>query len=110
MNNPVTQGLRAMLAAGKDNALLRVTLGKAALDDGQPADALTHLQRATELDSTYSVAWKLLGKAHLALDDTDGARRAWNEGLACAQAKGDAQVVKELTVFLRRLDKQSPSA
>ena len=27
--------------------------------------------------------------------------------MACAQAKGDAQVVKELQVFLKRLDKQA---
>lgn len=106
MNDTVTRGLEALLAAGKDSALLRVTLGKAALDGDKPADALAHLQRATELDPAYSVAWKLLGKAHLALDDAEGARRAWNQGLACAQAKGDAQVVKELGVFLKRLDKQ----
>ena len=101
----MTQGLQAMLAAGKDNALLRVTLGKAALDAGQPVDAIPHLQRAVEQDPHYSVAWKLLGKAQLALGQTDAARAAWTEGLRCAEAKGDAQVVKELGVFLRRLDK-----
>ena len=108
--NPVTQGLQALLAAGKDSAMLRVTLGKAALDEDKPADALVHLQRATEQDPHYSTAWKLLGKAHLALGDTEAARRAWNQGLACAQAKGDAQVVKELGVFLKRLDKANPPA
>ena len=105
--HPMTERLEALLAAGKETALLRYTLGKAALDSEQPAAALPHLLRATALDPQYSVAWKLLGKAHLALDDTTAARQAWESGLACAQAKGDAQVVKELGVFLKRLDKQA---
>lgn len=105
MNNPMTQRLQALLEAGKETALLRYTLGKAALDDEQPAAALEHLLRATALDAHYSVAWKLLGKAHLALGDSAAARQAWERGLACAQQKGDAQVVKELTVFMKRLDK-----
>ena len=104
--NPMTQRLQALLEAGKETALLRYTLGKAALDDDQAAAALEHLLRATALDAHYSVAWKLLGKAQLALGDTAAARQAWESGLACAQDKGDAQVVKELGVFLKRLDKQ----
>ncbi|MEG3002005.1 MAG: hypothetical protein RR855_15800 [Comamonas sp.] len=107
--NPMTQRLQALLEAGKETALLRYTLGKAALDDDQAAAALEHLLRATALDAHYSVAWKLLGKAQLALGDTAAARQAWESGLACAQDKGDAQVVKELSVFLKRLNKQQGS-
>lgn len=103
--NPMTERLEALLATGKETALLRFTLGKAALDEDRPADALAHLLRATALDPHYSVAWKLLGKAQLTVGDTNAARQAWKQGLACAQEKGDAQVVKELTVFLKRLDK-----
>jgi len=103
--NPMAQRLEALLAAGKETALLRCTLGKAALDDDQPDAALAHLLRATALDPHYSVAWKLLGKAQLALGDSAAARQAWQQGLACAQDQGDAQVVKELGVFLKRLDR-----
>lgn len=108
--NPMVRNLENLLAAGKDSALLRCTLGKAYADDGQAEVARAHLQQATALDPAYSVAWKLLGKAELALGDTVAARRAWQQGLACAQARGDAQVVKELQVFLRRLDKQAGMA
>lgn len=104
----MTRNLEAMLAAGKDSALLRYTLGKAYLDAGEPARAREHLERACALDPRYSVAWKLLGKASLELGDPEAARGAWNQGLECAAAKGDAQVVKELGVFLRRLDKARP--
>lgn len=103
--NDMTQRLEAMLATGKETALLRYTLGKNYLDAEQYAVAREHLARAVALDAQYSVAWKLLGKTALELGDRSAAREAWSQGLACAEAKGDAQVVKELGVFLRRLDK-----
>ncbi len=103
--NPMVDKLQAMLAAGKDSALLRYTLGKAFLDAGQLEVAREHLLSATQQDAQYSVAWKSLGKACLELNDVAAARKAWEQGLVCAEAKGDAQVAKELTVFLRRLDK-----
>jgi predicted Zn-dependent protease len=108
--NPMVRNLEAMLAAGKDSALLRCTLGKAYLDDGQAQVACEHLLHATQLDPDYSMPWKLLGKARLALGDARAARQAWDRGLACAQEKGDAQVVKELQVFLRRLGKDAGPA
>ena len=104
--NPIAERLEALLAAGKDTALLRCTLGQAALDAEDNTKATEHLQQAVTLDPHYSVAWKLLGKARLAQGDTAAAREAWTQGLASAEAKGDAQVVKELRVFLKRLDKQ----
>ena len=58
-----------------------------------------------EQDPKYSAAWKLLGKALQAEGDLDGARTAWTDGLAAAQAHGDKQAEKEMTVFLRKLDK-----
>ena len=102
--------LQAMLDKGQDNALLRMTLGKAALDEDHAADAVLHLSRATEFDPQLSVAWKLLGKARLAQGEPAAAREAWNQGIASAEAKGDAQVGKELRVFLKRLDKQEGGA
>ena len=97
--------LEAMLAKGQETSLARMTVGKAYLEAEQPDIARTHLLRATELHPEFSVAWKFLGKAELALGHPTAARVAWERGLACAQAMGDAQVTKELGVFLRRLDK-----
>lgn len=100
-----TEALEKMLAKGMDNALLRFGLGKAQLDGGQAAQAAEHLRRCVEFDPTYSAAWKLLGKALQAAGDSDGARQAWQQGIAAAQTKGDKQAEKEMTVFLRKLDK-----
>ena len=72
---------------------------------GYAVKAAEHLRRCVEQDPKYSAAWKLLGKALQAEGDLDGARTAWTDGLAAAQAHGDKQAEKEMTVFLRKLDK-----
>ncbi|WP_160285388.1 tetratricopeptide repeat protein [Pseudomonas knackmussii] len=103
------EGLEKMLAKGVDNPLLRFGLGKGYLDAGEAARAAVHLRRCVEQDPKYSAAWKLLGKALQAEGDLDGARAAWSDGLAAAQAHGDKQAEKEMTVFLRKLDKAQNS-
>lgn len=99
------ESLEKMLAKGVDNALLRFGLGKAWLDQGEAAQAATHLQRCVEFDPKYSAAWKLLGKAQQARGDLVAARQAWQHGVLAAQAHGDKQAEKEMTVFLAKLEK-----
>jgi len=95
-----------MLASGKDGALLRFGLGNEYLKAGDVLNAVTHLRRAVALDPGYSAAWKLLGKALLAVDRRDEALAAWQEGIAAAERKGDKQAMKEMEVFARRLVRQ----
>lgn len=95
-----------MIAAGRDGALLRFTLGNLYLEEGDAAQAAEHLQQAVALDEGYAAAWKQLGKALLALGREEDARAAWNRGIETATAKGSVQAVKEMEVQLRRLDKQ----
>ena len=102
-----TEALEKMLAKGVDNSLLRFGLGKGYLDAGEAAKAAEHLQRCVEHDPQYSAAWKLLGKAHQAGGNLDAARSAWQSGLEAAQAKGDKQAEKEMSVFVRKLDKSA---
>jgi len=102
----VLESLEKMLAKGMDNALLRFGLGKGYLDLGDSAKAIEHLQRCVEFDPKYSAAWKLLGKAWLASGDTEQARKAWQQGLIAAAGHGDKQAEKEMTVFLKKLQKQ----
>lgn len=101
------ESLEKMFAKGMDNALLRFGLGKGYLDAGDPARATEHLQRCVEFDPRYSAAWKLLGKACLAAGDTAQARRAWEEGIQAAIGHGDKQAEKEMTVFLKKLDRNA---
>jgi len=97
--------LEAMLARGQDSALLRYGLGGEHLKAGQPDKAIEHLRQAVLLDPKYSAAWKLLGKALTDVGRTDDAIKAYEDGIRVAEEKGDKQAVKEMRVFLRRLQK-----
>jgi len=94
-----------MLVAGRDNALLRFSLGNAYLGAGEPAQAVPHLQKAVEHDPNYSAAWKLLGRALNEAGDAKAALEAYRQGIAVAEKKGDIQAAKEMTVFARRIEK-----
>ena len=98
--------LQKMLAAGKDSALLRFSLGNEWLKRDDAAAAVEHLTKAIELDSKYSAAWKLLGKAREAAGDVAGAAETYRQGIETAQANGDQQAAREMQVFLRRLEKR----
>ena len=97
--------LEALIAAGKDSPAVRFGLGKACLERSDTTASRTHLERAVELDPSYSAAWKLLGKACAAGGDASGAADAYRRGIAAASAKGDRQAAKEMEVFLRRLER-----
>jgi predicted Zn-dependent protease len=94
-----------MLASGRDGALLRFSLGNEHLKAGDAAAAVEHLQRAVEVDPNYTAAWKLLGKAHDVAGDRASALEAYRRGIAVAQARGDKQAEKEMTVFARRIER-----
>src|SRR5690606_40436852 len=97
--------LEHILAKGLDSPLRRSGLGKGYRDAGEPGKAVDHLRRCVEQDPKYSAAWKLLAKALQVSGDQDGARQAWQQGLVAAQGHGDKQAEKEMTVFLKKLDK-----
>ncbi|MBP1473083.1 tetratricopeptide repeat protein [Frateuria sp. MAH-13] len=103
MSSSLIAGLRAQCGGPRDGALLRFSLGNALFGEGQAAEAIDELRRALAFDPAYSAAWKLLGKACLAMDDRTGAAEAWRQGIAAASQRGDKQAEKEMTVFLRRL-------
>ena len=94
-----------MLAAGRDGALLRFSLGTEHLKAGDAARAATHLERAVALDPDYTAAWKLLGKALDAAGRPADALAAYRSGIAVAQRKGDKQAGREMEVFARRIEK-----
>jgi Tfp pilus assembly protein PilF len=99
----------ALLASGKDGALLRFGLGLQYLKRGEAGAAASHLRVAITQDPGYSAAWKLLGKALTESGDADAAIEAYQQGIAAAAGKGDKQAAKEMSVFLRRLEKGKPT-
>lgn len=102
MASPI-ENLERLLASGKDGALLRFGLGNAYVQAGRIDEAITHLQRAVELDPDYSAAWKALGKALVAAGRREQALAVYQTGIAAARRKGDKQALREMEVFARRL-------
>jgi predicted Zn-dependent protease len=107
MRSPILDNLVKMLGAGRDNALLRYSLGNEYMKAGDAAAAVTHLRAAIAHDPGYSAAWKLLGKA---LEETNApaeALAAYRSGIEAAERKGDKQAAKEMAVFARRIERSS---
>jgi Tfp pilus assembly protein PilF len=105
MNASLIASLRQQCGGPRDGALLRFSLGNALLGDGDAAAAMDELHRALAFDPTYSAAWKLLGKACLQANQPQAAADAWRSGITAAAQRGDKQAEKEMTVFLRRVEK-----
>jgi len=103
--SPALLTFERLLAAGKDSALLRFSLGNEYLKSGDLVTAIEHFAHAVERDADYTAAWKLFGKALAAAGRRDEAIAAYRDGIAAAQRKGDRQAEKEMSVFLRRLEK-----
>ena len=103
--NPVIQNLEKMLVAGRDNALLRFSLGNEYSKLGEFDQAATHLQQAVTFDPKYSAAWKLLGKALNEGGQLAAALAAYHSGIAVAEERGDKQAAKEMAVFAKRIEK-----
>jgi Tfp pilus assembly protein PilF len=101
--SPALASFEKMLAAGRDGALLRFSLGNEYLKVDDAAGACVHLSRAVEFDPAYTAAWKLYGKALAAAGRDADALAAYRRGVEVAHTKGDRQAEKEMTVFARRL-------
>jgi Tfp pilus assembly protein PilF len=96
---------KALLEKGNDNALLRYSLGNEYLKESDFTKAIIHLEKAIELNKNYSAAWKLYAKALTENKQTAKAITAYEKGIKIAEANGDKQAVKEMRVFLKRLQK-----
>ncbi len=99
----------ALLAAGKDGALIRFGLGSEYLKAGDEKSAAAHFREAVAIDAGYSAAWKLLGKS-LEKNDIGAATEAYRKGIAAAESKGDKQAAREMKVFLKRLERAAGNA
>jgi predicted Zn-dependent protease len=108
MTTDPLERFEALLASGKDSALLRFSLGLQYLKAGNADHAARHLREAVAKDAGYSAAWKLLGKALAETGRPAEAMAAYRAGIEAAERKGDKQAAKEMTVFLRRLEKANP--
>lgn len=105
MSQDALAQLRALIGTPRDGALLRVSLANALLAQGDAVKAIEELRAALKFDADYSAAWKLLGKTLADTGDANAAIDAYRSGIAAAVKRGDKQAEKEMSVFLRRLER-----
>lgn len=96
--------LEKILASGRDNAMLRFALGQAYFDEQEYVLAAKHLAKAIEFDRDYSAAWKSYAQTLTHLGERQAAIEAYQKGISVAEKKGDMQVMREMRVFLKRLE------
>jgi Tfp pilus assembly protein PilF len=101
--------LEKLLGTARDGALLRYSLGLEYAKAGEHARAAQYLRDAVARDPLYSAAWKALGGALHAAGLDGEALEAYRKGIEAARAKGDRQAEKEMTVFMKRLEKAAPA-
>jgi predicted Zn-dependent protease len=95
-----------LLQRDPDNPMILYSLGAELFKEKRYAEAREYLARSVENKPDYSVAYRMLGRAHYELNEDAEARMVFTKGRGVAERNGDLQTVKEIDVFLRRLDKR----
>lgn len=76
----------------------------ALFDAGRYAEAAQEFRAAIRLKPDYSAAFRDLGKALERTGAPAEAMQVYREGLPIAERNGDLQTLKEMQVFLKRLE------
>jgi tetratricopeptide (TPR) repeat protein len=97
--------LEKLLGTPRDGALLRYSLGLEYQKVKDSERAVQYFRDAVERDPLYSAAWKALGRALQEAGREPEALETYRQGVEAARKKGDRQAEKEMTVFMRRLEK-----
>jgi len=98
---------RKLLERDPNNPMVLYSLGNELFKEGSYREARDHLRRAVENKPDYSVAYRTLGRSLYELEEDAEAREVFTKGREVATRNGDLQTVKEIDVFLRRLEKRA---
>lgn len=101
------ESLLKMVGTAHDSAMLRYTLARHLAESGKLAEAQSQLETAVEMNPGYAAAWKELGKVRNQAENPEGAAQAWQRGIEISRENGDLQAAREMTVFLKRLQRKS---
>ena len=106
METPRAETFRKLLEKSPDYPMILCSLGIELFKEGRYPEAREYLARAVEKKPDYSVAYRMLGRTHFELRENAEARRVFARGREVAQENGDLQTVREIDVFVRRLEKR----
>ena len=97
---------RKLLERDPENPMVLYSLGNELFKEEKYSEAREYLSRAVRNKPDYSVAHRTLGRTLYELGEDAEARRVFAEGREVAEGNGDLQTVKEIDVFVRRLEKR----
>ena len=100
------ENLEAMLAQGKDGALVRYGLGTAYAampDQAAKEQAKAHLTACVGFDPEYSAAYLKLAQVLQSLGEIAEADEIYSQGIAVATRQGDKQAAKTMTVLQKKI-------
>lgn len=97
---------RKLLERDPENPMVLYSLGNELFKEKKYDEAREYLSRAVQNKPDYSVAYRVLGRTLYELHEDAEARRVFVEGREVARRNGDLQTVKEIDVFVRRLEKR----
>ena len=106
METSRTDMFRKLLERDPENPMVLYSLGNELFKEQRYSEAETYLSRAVRNKPDYSVAYRTLGRVLYELHEDDEARRVFTQGREVADANGDLQTVKEIDVFVRRLERR----
>lgn len=97
---------RKLLERDPENPMVLCSLGIELFKEERYPEAKEHLALAVTNKPDYSVAYRMLGRTHYELQENTEARQVFETGRVVARENGDLQTVKEIDVFMRRLEKR----
>lgn len=106
MNASRSDMFRKLLERDPRNPMVLYSLGNELFKEGRYGEARDHFKRAIENKPDYSVAYRMLGRAHYELREDTDARNVFLMGKEVARENGDLQTIREIDVFMRRLEKR----
>ena len=99
---------REVLEFDPDDLVALFGLGKALVEEGQHAEALSPLGKAVEVKPDYAAAWLELGRCQERLDDHAAAISSYEAGIAAAGRRGELMPMRAMERRLSAL--RTPSA
>lgn len=96
---------REVVGLMPDDPVAHLGLASAYLEAGRAEDAVREFGAAIRLKPDYTAAHRGLGRALERAGRPEEAKAAYRHGIEVGRVTGDLQTVKEMEVFLRRLEK-----
>src|SRR5262249_27214492 len=97
--------LRELAREAPEDAVTHFLLGREAAGQGRHDEARDAFPAPAEIDPHYAAAYRHWGNALEALGEYDEAALVYARGVRVAERSGDLQAGKEMSAFLKRLER-----